>query len=121
MDNFDNRPQVYGEIGIQSTAGAIPVKNDKGEISMQKVKVQRYISGKKPEYAVNFSSDEDSDGQDFVRPRPVKRERDREILYKKESSDSSSDSDVTLELLHHPVSGYIFLNNGRILMFKVSK
>jgi len=91
MDNFDNRPQVYGEIGIQSTAGAIPVKNDKGEISMQKVKVQRYISGKKPEYAVNFSSDEDSDGQDFVRPKPPKRER--EILYKKESSDSSSDSE----------------------------
>ena len=93
MDNFDNRPQVYGEIGIQSTAGAIPVKNDKGEISMQKVKVQRYISGKKPEYAVNYGSDEDSDGQDFVRPRPPKRERDREILYKKESSDSSSDSE----------------------------
>ena len=84
MDNFDNRPQVYGEIGIQSTAGAIPVKNDKGEISMQKVKVQRYISGKKPEYASNnFSSDEDSDGQDFVRPKPPKREREREILYKK--------------------------------------
>ena len=94
MDNFDNRPQVYGEIGIQSTAGAIPVKNDKGEISMQKVKVQRYISGKKPEYASNnFSSDEDSDGQDFVRPKPPKREREREILYKKESSDSDSDSD----------------------------
>ena len=41
MDNFDNRPQAYGEVGIHSTAGAVPITNDKGEVSMQKVKVQR--------------------------------------------------------------------------------
>jgi len=91
MDNFDNRPQTYGEIGIQSTAGAIPVKNDKGEISMQKVKVQRYISGKRPDYAHRDDSDEDSDGQDFI-SKARKGERARERYYKKESS-SSSDSD----------------------------
>ena len=90
MDNFDNRPQTYGEIGILSTAGAVPVKNDKGEISMQKVKVQRYISGKRPEYATGWDqSDEDSDGQDFISKR---RGREKERLYKKESSSSSSDS-----------------------------
>eukprot|EP00800_Vazella_pourtalesii_P015156 TRINITY_DN404_c0_g1_i6.p2 TRINITY_DN404_c0_g1~~TRINITY_DN404_c0_g1_i6.p2 ORF type:complete len:129 (-),score=14.93 TRINITY_DN404_c0_g1_i6:1084-1470(-) len=36
---------------IYSTAGAIPFINDKGDVSMQKVKVQRYITGKRPAYA----------------------------------------------------------------------
>ncbi|KAJ6635088.1 Microfibrillar-associated protein 1 [Pseudolycoriella hygida] len=51
--------------GIQSTAGAVPVRNEKGELSMQKVKVQRYISGKRPEYAQYDSSDEESEEEDF--------------------------------------------------------
>lgn len=37
---------------------------------MQKVKVQRYISGKIPEYAKNLSSDENSnDDEDFIECR----------------------------------------------------
>ena len=47
--------------GVHSTAGAVPVRNKKGEISMQKVKVQRYISGKKPEYARGKVSDSDEE------------------------------------------------------------
>ncbi|XP_064477473.1 microfibrillar-associated protein 1-like [Ornithodoros turicata] len=50
---------------IQSTAGAIPVVNEKGEVSMQKVKVHRYVSGRRPKYAPKESSDEES-GDEFT-------------------------------------------------------
>lgn len=36
---------------------------------MQKVKVRRYISGKRPEYAPMSSSDDDSDDDDFIEAR----------------------------------------------------
>lgn len=52
--------------GIQSTAGAVPIRNEKGEISMQKVKVHRYISGKRPEYAQYESSGDESADDDFI-------------------------------------------------------
>lgn len=40
-----------------------------GEISMQKVKVQRYISGKRPEYAPQDASDESSNDDDYFENR----------------------------------------------------
>ncbi|XP_044757381.1 microfibrillar-associated protein 1 [Coccinella septempunctata] len=54
---------------IQSTAGAVPVRNEKGEISMQKVKVHRYVSGKKPDYAQDAGSNSESDDEDFLDKR----------------------------------------------------
>ncbi|XP_054271100.1 microfibrillar-associated protein 1 [Macrosteles quadrilineatus] len=57
--------------GIQSTAGAVPVKNEKGELSMQKVKVHRYVSGKRPEYAPVSSSEEESEEEDFVEKKAI--------------------------------------------------
>ncbi|XP_044738087.1 microfibrillar-associated protein 1 [Chrysoperla carnea] len=62
--------------GIQSTAGAIPVRNEKGEVSMQKVKVHRYVSGKRPDYAPYESSESESGEDDFIERRNRRSHRD---------------------------------------------
>ncbi|XP_038222036.1 microfibrillar-associated protein 1-like [Zerene cesonia] len=81
-------------IGIQSTAGAVPVRNEKGEISMQKVKVQRYISGKKPDYAQGVSSSEESDAEDFIeQQRPERRHIIAPVIGKDDHSDSEQEVD----------------------------
>jgi hypothetical protein len=46
-------------VSLKSTGGAVPIKNAKGEITMQKVKVQRYIAGKRPKYAGEESEEEE--------------------------------------------------------------
>ncbi|XP_050410136.1 microfibrillar-associated protein 1 [Patella vulgata] len=52
---------MTSKIPIQSTAGAITLKNKKGELTTEKVKVNRYVTGKRPEYAPDSSSDEDEE------------------------------------------------------------
>lgn len=42
---------------------------------MQKVKVQRYISGKKPDYAQGATSSDDSDAEDFIEQRPERKQQ----------------------------------------------
>ncbi|KAI1289985.1 Microfibrillar-associated protein 1 [Halotydeus destructor] len=66
--------------GNLSTAAAVPIKNAKGEIAMQKVKVQRYVTGKKPQYADDraLSSDEsDEELADTIARRPENLESGR--------------------------------------------
>lgn len=47
-----------------------------GEISMKKVKVQRYISGKKPDYAQGIVEESDSENDDFIeQARPERRQQ----------------------------------------------
>lgn len=40
---------------------------------MQKVKVHRYISGKRPDYAPDSSSEEESDHEDFIQTQKIKK------------------------------------------------
>jgi len=54
----DRERQPKG-LTLGGTGGAVPVRNDKGEITMQKVKVQRYVAGKRPKYAGEESSSEE--------------------------------------------------------------
>ena len=73
-DRFDNRRyHTQDTFRVTSTAGAVQIKNEKGEVSLQKVKVERYISGKRPAYAKKeFEldvSENESEDNDFISHR----------------------------------------------------
>lgn len=53
---------------------------------MQKVKVHRYISGKRPDYAPRSSSEEESEDEEFIVPSRLKQEQ------------GASDTEVSLQL-----------------------
>ncbi|EDQ88987.1 uncharacterized protein MONBRDRAFT_25760 [Monosiga brevicollis MX1] len=58
----------------RGTGGAVPVVNDRGEVSMAKVKVQRYVAGKAPEFAQDGSDDED-----FTTRAPLQTSRELRV------------------------------------------
>ncbi|XP_071099509.1 microfibrillar-associated protein 1-like [Haliotis cracherodii] len=70
-----NRPKVP----IQSTAGAIPIRNEKGDIAMEKVKVTRYVTGKRPDYAPESSSDEEQGQFELAQKKKLVVEETEEV------------------------------------------
>lgn len=64
---------------------------------MQKVKVQRYISGKKPDYAQGVSSSEESDVEDFIeQQKPERRVQIASQIGAKLEEHSDSEKEVSL-------------------------
>ncbi|KAL7674345.1 hypothetical protein ACOME3_000626 [Neoechinorhynchus agilis] len=63
-----------------STAGAVTVRDSKGRLVTRKVKVHRYIAGKRPKYASSSDSDEDdkNDSDDDTEILEARRELIRE-------------------------------------------
>ncbi|XP_064602964.1 microfibrillar-associated protein 1-like [Liolophura sinensis] len=70
------------KVPIQSTAGAVPVKNEKGEFTMEKVKVARYVTGKRPDFAPESSSGEESDTEfNLEKKKNIDNEPEREEVH----------------------------------------
>ncbi|VDM67048.1 unnamed protein product [Strongylus vulgaris] len=71
IPRFEQREGDQRSYGPQRlpTLGAVPVKNEKGQVVMQKVKVQRYIAGKMPNYAKEGGSESDEEGRDDKKRR----------------------------------------------------
>uniref|UniRef100_A0A1I7XNG1 MFAP1 domain-containing protein n=1 Tax=Heterorhabditis bacteriophora TaxID=37862 RepID=A0A1I7XNG1_HETBA len=74
IPRFEQREGDARSYGPQRlpTLGAVPVLNEKGQLVMQKVKVQRYVAGKVPD----FAKEADTDSEDDVRKEESKKHRD---------------------------------------------
>ncbi|CAH1786956.1 unnamed protein product [Owenia fusiformis] len=104
--------RIESKAPILSTAGAIPLKDEKGKVVMQKVKVSRYVTGKRPEYAPQDSSDEEEVefgiGQKKSAPLPLPRidaeKDDRRLkrLQNRQLDDDTEDRVSRHRRLHEP-------------------
>ncbi|XP_071852586.1 microfibrillar-associated protein 1-like [Apostichopus japonicus] len=113
--DIDIIPEPGGLI-IQSTAGAVPVTNKKGERTMQKVKVKRYVPGKRPDYAPESSSSEDEDELPMSRARRVtgKVEEDARLRRLRERHQDAGDDIGDRHSRHRQIHEPEILEDGEV-------
>ena len=109
-DRFDNRRYHNTDtFRVTSTAGAVQIKNERGEVTLQKVKVERYISGKRPSYAKKqsdlvISDNNDSDEDNFVSHRDIKGVKQNVVIRDQTVATSSNDETEDFQMSEHEIS-----------------
>ncbi|CAF0723707.1 unnamed protein product [Brachionus calyciflorus] len=97
------RPNVKAP--LTGTAGAVPVRNEKGEITMQKVKVSRYVAGERPKFAPESDESARSESEDeqiekeqkprqIIEPRVVDDKRLRRLAEAEKTDSDSTEARV---------------------------
>ncbi|CAD5123084.1 DgyrCDS11460 [Dimorphilus gyrociliatus] len=82
---------------IQSTAGAVPVRNKKGEIVMEKVKVTRYVTGKRPDFAALSSSEGEEEEEEEKNEEPNREPVQQSKSLTKEINQENEDEEDETE------------------------
>ena len=109
-DRFDNRRYHNTDtFRVTSTAGAVQIKNEKGEVTLQKVKVERYISGKRPSYAKKqsnlvVSDNNDSEEDNFISQREGKGANQKAGNRDETETPFSNDDTDDCEMSEHEIS-----------------
>lgn len=95
---------------VRFTGGAVAVRNAKGEVSMEKVRVKRYFADKRPDYAGESdeegSSDDEDDAVSSIAKRNALAEATAATL---QDDDNAASVDRRLLRLQHGNEGIVGL------------